>query len=221
MKQAYTQLRIPKGYTLPEATHIYMPKKEFCDWLVDCAKKETTLKFGRIVTQHIGGPGVLHFPTSSQLPSICFECLYPKVGGTDIPMPEEEEKEINQYFGYDLSLLFSYSCEHGEGSESERIYFEDLLNGIGMYVDCFPEMLTDGVPEELKHPSHHQHKIKKSLCVSPKIIEKREDGNITPHFRRGHFRALMSPVFTHKQFQTIFISETFVKGKATTVQEIK
>jgi hypothetical protein len=218
MKQAYTQLQIPKGYTLGEAVHIYIPEKEFCNWLVECAKKETTLKYGRLVQKSIGGkPGVLHFPTSAKLPSICFECLHPLDSNGKDPMPEDVEKEINKHFGHDCALLFSYSAEHQNGSENERLYFENLLNGLGMYLDCFPEMMREGVPEELKHPAHHQHKIRKTLCISSKIMEKRNGNNITPHFRCGHFRVLISPVFTHKRFQTIFVHETFVKGKAVTV----
>ncbi len=216
MKQAYTQMRVPKDYVIDnKSTHIYMPSREFCDWLVGCVKEDIGFKYGIIVQQSIGrASGVFHFPTSSKLPSACFNVL-------STTATEKEQREINAYFGHTVSYLLAYSIDYQIDSEETRMYFENLISGLGMYIDCFPEMLTDGVPEELKHPSHHQHKIKKTLCISPKIAEKREDGNITPHFRRGHFRVLMSPVFTHKQFQTIFISETFVKGKAATVQEIK
>jgi hypothetical protein len=86
-----------------------------------------------------------------------------------------------------------------------------------MYIGCFPETLIDGLPVDLKHPSHHHHKDVFTLGISPKVRLGGTHDSPTPHFRIGHFRVLRSERFTHKRFQTVFVHETFVRGKASTV----
>lgn len=98
--------------------------------------------------------------------------------------------------------------------EDKASWFIRFVVGIGMYIGCFPEQMIDGIPEDLKHPSHHNNRINKTIKISPKIIER--DGP-RPHYRSGHFRLLSSDFYKNKKGQVIFIHGTFVKGKVKTI----
>jgi len=53
--------------------------------------------------------------------------------------------------------------------------------------------------------------------ISPKVREHTERGEVSAHFRKGHFRTLRSERFTHKRWKAVFVKATFVKGEALTI----
>lgn len=93
----------------------------------------------------------------------------------------------------------------------------DLVLGVGLYVKCFPQALKEGFPDFAKHPAHYKGEKCASVSSVPEIIER---SGPVPHFRHGHFRVLSSARYTNKRYQVVFVSETFVKGKVKTVEEI-
>lgn len=108
--------------------------------------------------------------------------------------------------------------------ECQREYekFWKLVLGTGMYISCFPEVVKFGPPDDLKHPAHHQYCEPITIGISENIKERASLGGShsspTAHFRKGHFRILRSDKFTHKRFQSVFVSETFVnRDKSLTV----
>lgn len=95
--------------------------------------------------------------------------------------------------------------------------FRLAINTIA-YMNCFPDCVTDGVPNNLFEKSV----IKADRNVTIELSEKiKEIGNSPtskiPHFRKGHFRFLRSDYFAKKKGQMVFVGETMVKGKAKTV----
>lgn len=85
------------------------------------------------------------------------------------------------------------------------------------YIQAFPEMVSPGIPNNLKNPNWYRKTQNRTVKVSPVLIDR--NGPI-PHYRIGHFRFLSSPRFTHKQGKTIFVHGCFVKGQAETVSNI-
>lgn len=92
-----------------------------------------------------------------------------------------------------------------------------LVFGLSLYIRCFPEAVKEGFPEFAKHPAHFKGEKCHAVRTVPQIMER--DGPV-PHFRNGHFRFLASERFTKKRWQTIFVSESFIKGKAKTIVEV-
>jgi len=93
-----------------------------------------------------------------------------------------------------------------------------LIFGMGLYTACFPHAVRDGLPEDIRFPQHHKKDKKKTLVAVPEVQVER--GSPRPHFRVGHFRYLKSDRYTHKRGQWVFVKQTFVKGRAKTVEEV-
>lgn len=87
-----------------------------------------------------------------------------------------------------------------------------FMDGLFLYVNCFPDCLKDGVPEDLKHAPRYSGETVQHLSASPDI---QQGGNcVTPHFRSGHFRKLTAAKWTNKRGKIVFVKECFVKGIA-------
>lgn len=202
---------------LKDCVHLFIKDESFLDWLVSCAP---TLEDGspEAVLEMTGGEVcVLHFPTASKYRCLAF-----------------------QYFGYTAksdnvpSMLITFS-RIGASAPFSCVCFDmalwpvavdfgpltithvRLLNALGLYLACFPEMLRAGPPDDVKHPSHHQYAVSKTVGISPKVLEHTERGEVSAHFRKGHFRTLRSERFTHKRWKAVFVKATFVKGEALTI----
>jgi hypothetical protein len=95
--------------------------------------------------------------------------------------------------------------------------FRLAINTIA-YMNCFPECVAEGVPNNLFEKSVGKSDRNVTFQLSEKI---KDIGNSStskiPHFRKGHFRLLQSDYFAKKKGQLVFVGETMVKGKAKTV----
>jgi hypothetical protein len=135
----------------------------------------------------------------------------------------------NNNGGYEESFFVDPLCEKSKmdlrsnifseiPSDENGSWFVRFIIGIGMYMSALPEQVKDGIPEDLKHPSHYKHIISKTITMSEKYIDR---SGPCPHFRRGHFRVLRSERFKNKRWQVIFIEAMCIKGyKAKTVVSI-
>lgn len=79
------------------------------------------------------------------------------------------------------------------------------------YINAFPECLIDKKPEGVVLQYSFKNK-KISLKTTPQFKEFENEINVTPHFRRGHFRRLESDRFVNKKGQIVFVKPTIVKG---------
>ncbi len=196
------------------AKHYFVGDESFMDWILDCTP---TLEDG--IPQVIGEltkykPSVMHFPTSSKYKTLAFKVS-----------PRGKERD-----DCSVDIVFSHigpkGGSHGRAIFQDTKFFEPgnpilihsrLIAGLGMYVSCFPDMLVPGIPLDLKHPSHHKYEDVTSIGVSPKVRVHTEHGEVTPHFRRGHFRVLRSEHFKNKRHQVVFVRQCFVKGEVATI----
>lgn len=134
----------------------------------------------------------------------------------------------------DGSLELYYSLGQNGGIMSDKFYvdvlnkkdqislthskiFRLVINTIA-YMNCFPECVADGVPNNLFDRGEDKSARNLTFQLSEKIKET-ENSPISkiPHFRKGHFRLLQSDYFANKKGQLVFVTETMVKGKAKTV----
>lgn len=216
----------------PSTMHVYMPDKAFCDWLVSCVKKLEWdhVEFAFECLSRCE-PVILHFPCGEGQFSIAASMLVRKH-----LTEERNERALVIEASHDRGGWWMFlkdgvndltELEHEAGTDlfGNKTLNRDsivrsilLFAGLGMYCECFPEMLKKGLPESLKHPSHHQFECLANLEVSPKVCHGGTHASPMAHYRTGHFRTLRSERFTHKRFQVVFVKETFVcRDKAETV----
>jgi hypothetical protein len=201
--------------------HFFISDEAFLDWLVECVPKIDGGSPESLIEMTGDRPAIIHFPTSSKYVTMMFYMRknwnepFANVARntvTSIMMTFSRGNRRN----FD-GLCMAFSCEHSAVLDGARLDHVRLVVGIGMYLSCFPEMLKDGPPDDVKHPSHHQYGSIKTIGISPHVRIHTERGKITPHFRRGHFRVLRSEAFTKKRFQVVFVKQCFVKGEAATI----
>lgn len=143
-------------------------------------------------------------------------------------------------YAFSLSLFDDKSIElyfsHGEknGGLTDKLYsdlnkkqdsksieiskmFRLAINTIA-YMKCFPECVTEGVPEITGNKTELVSQKNITFGITEKITDPIGIPNSRiPHFRKGFFRMLRSDYFTNKRGQLIYVHETMVKGKAKTI----
>ena len=227
-------------------THLYLPGREFCDWLVNATTVVSldTIKVvmdeidmsnrypgismpSELVGQSVYNPVVLHFPADAKIASFMLSYLPDRkrlCASDDNREPPALLVSSNNHSGEVSSIIHSMQPT-GTADDIDYIeYRTRLVCGLGMYTNCFPEAKIPGVPEDLKHPAHHKY----AGCTTIQVVSRIRGGgtHASPmgHFRQGHFRTLTSARYTKKRFQVIWIDQTFVNGKAETIlstEEVK
>ena len=200
-----------------KCVHLFVREESFLDWLVECSPTLNDGSPDAMREMAAGKICVFHFPTKSKYK--CMACLYQD------PCEENGNKTsllitFTQAGGGPDDLLgcsIHYSNDDHTAMSCFAKTHGRLLNALGLYLSCFPEMLKRGAPDDVKHPSHHQYQESKTIEVSPQVMERGERGEVTAHFRIGHFRTLQSSRYTHKRFQVVFVKACFVNGEALTV----
>lgn len=94
----------------------------------------------------------------------------------------------------------------------------DLVFGLCLYIKCFPHAVRYGFPDCAKHPAHYKGERCALVSAVPEVEER---NGPTPHFRTGHFRCYVDDRYTKMRGQVQWIEDTFVKGRAKTVEEVE
>ncbi len=186
-----------------DCTNIFIDSIELYNFLktMEVRIDETQLEIVKHqIENNIERSGIIFFPDNS-VPCICysFVCF-------------DNDGLLGCYITdgtWDTYLKFLSEGKAINDWPEAKAFFNLLL-----YLDCFPDSIKNMPPDDVK--KQYAPYIKRCFTVKTdeKIIDR---SNITPHFRRGHFRVLRSEVFKKKRYQTIFVHSSFVKGKAKTV----
>jgi len=116
-----------------------------------------------------------------------------------------------------LTVFFANKNDDKGWDEVNRNNIKLALNFI-YYVLTFPDALIDGKPVEADRDTDHAFMPKRTLKVHPKIVASEEtieehDKQVrVTHFRKGHFRHLVSEWFKEKKGQWVFVHGAIVKG---------
>ena len=200
--------------------HFFVSDETFLDWLIDCVPTIESGSPEALIDMTGDRPAIIHFPTSSKYTTMLFymrknwnaafgSVKQDTLTSIFVTFSRGNKNKLN-------GCCMAFHSDHAAKIEKLKLKHLRLVAGIGMYLSCFPEMLIDGAPEDVKHPSYHQYETVKTIGVSPKV-KMDERGEVAPHFRRGHFRVLRSDKFTTKRFQVVFVRQCFVKGEAATI----
>lgn len=94
--------------------------------------------------------------------------------------------------------------------------FQLCINTI-LYMDCYPECIIEGVPDEWCDLKSKGRKIK--LSVSDDFKEIISTGGAKSHYMKGaYFMTFKNERYTKMRWQTKFIKPQFINGKAITVK---
>jgi hypothetical protein len=148
--------------------------------------------------------GVIHSKGAAR--SIIFQATYSAGGGVSLHITNGNEAVIIQH---------KIATQEMSRMKHER----NLVINLFMYLDCFPESIRNGTPDVCVQPYRLSTQSKQNfhIVTHESLLEK---GGPAPHFRRGHFRRLMSEHWTNKRGKTVFVRSAFVRGKAKTVEEV-
>jgi hypothetical protein len=203
------------------ATHLFLPEKPFCDWLVGCVRKLEPNHVGAL-EQAIGSHvGVLHFPTAHNLHSMAFMAPRESITYDDfdqpVNIPAHGALVATWGAGNNSCGMGALRLDRPVPPEvtDERLWYYKLVAGLGMYIGAFPDMMRHGPPQDLKHPSMHKYVEQATIGISPRVVNPHQGGtHASPdaHYRKGHFRVLRSAVFIKKRYQSVWVHEAFVKG---------
>ena len=195
--------------------HYYINSVELCKFLDSSVRNPSLMELQNLLPEDEKCPVIaIHFPNEYSNKSL-------------IVNPAPKIDESGNKIGY---CCFAYDSENswlmneknlGEyKSDFDTDYKRKIANfilGFAYYKHCFPEAIKYGFPENGKHPNHYREFNNITLSAVSDVIDNKK--GVTPHFRNGYFRFLQAECFTKKRFQTVFVSETFVKGKALTVTD--
>jgi hypothetical protein len=82
-------------------------------------------------------------------------------------------------------------------------------------MDAYPEMVVDAGQANI-HEIKHYHGSRNEIH-SNDVVREEARCSMSPHWRRGFFRLLLSEKFVHKKGQSVYVKGSFVKGKANDV----
>jgi len=210
----YAASMIEKEAKLGSCKHFFFKGDGMRDWLMKCAaplnSEKTSILFNNAPTKnHIHVlPFMFHFLGGNSPSYLC--AWVPQYGGAEpflfiLLGKNQPEPHLIRYIRNGTSI------ERYDGEVA-------VVSSALAYIQCFPDTVKDGIPDDLKHQNYYRKSLCKSIGTHHSLIQ---HNGPSPHYRVGHFRLLSSDKFVHKKGRIIFVHGTFVKGKAATVQEIK
>lgn len=166
--------------------------------------------YSNIKSEHVAYRFALHLPYEAD--------------GYAFSLSIEEDGSVELYFSQGENggrMSDKYFTELNKKNDEISLtilkMFRLAVNTIA-YMNCFPDCVAEGVPNNLFEKSVGKADRNITFQLSEKI---KDIGNSAtskiPHFRKGHFRLLLSDYFAKKKGQLVFVGETMVKGKAKTV----
>jgi hypothetical protein len=228
------ELNIVRG----RAVHVFMPDRDFCDWLVDCVK-EVTADNMEIVRRNMCDTlgvdytkvptAVVRFPTKAHVNTVSALPIHIPVQ-LDLGRlaPEHSLHMYSPGFGqFNMDVPGGYAdfvAKHGTAhipDEASRqiIWYVRLITGLSMYIDAFPDHVRPGIPDDIKHINHYKGVQGLHINTAPVRITHGTHSSPIGHFRSGHFRTLRSERYTKARGKTVFVRGSFVNGAAETVVE--
>ena len=204
--------------------HVFLRTPEFCEWLVSCAKTLDPELVPKIQGA-FPGTACLHFPVSLGKWAamirpggaealgflVCLSRESPFKGGGFLcnfdGRPADKAGAFRDLSSAEAALAIPESSVI-------RVWYQRLIAGLALYMECFPEQVKPGIPDDACNPNHFRRMRAVTLAPAPEITLR--DGPC-PHYRSGHFALLSAARYVNMRGKVVFRHGTFVKGRAETV----
>ena len=237
------------GVMTGSAGHVFLPDAAFADWLAGCvdpARLEPGM-FDALVSalpkepadpgygwykDYYGELGVIHIPGCAPF---AFGRSAAAAGvSMNLSMSMGEPARGQVPYKYTVTAV-SARPSAKDLADLRRLQWPEwhlrLLAGLSLYMDCFPEQIKPGVPNQgstggTGNMEGFDAGRSLTLGVSPKVRASASGasggGHASPtgHYRSGAFMRLTSPRYVKMRGQTIFRHGCFVNGKALTVDGV-
>ena len=168
----------------------------------------------------IPGGFAIHFPAYEHRRSIVVipRAVVPNIVKTqELKVPVFERALFVATDGEDIVLFAAgsggeYQLHYEPDSTESTHALNKLILGFSLYVDAFPETVTDAQDNDIHDANHYRGY--RAIVASNDIVESEVKRSVDPHWRIGHFHLLRSERFVHKKGQTVWTRGTYVKGYA-------
>lgn len=195
-----------------KAVHYYFAAdRPMVDWLIRDVEKDFDIGlFDLVKIWAVVRLAVLHFRTSCNVPSMAFGFGRVRENGKRafILMPSREA-DWNYACNFDDSAMIEFKTIPEPARSNVQ-----LACGLAVFCQVFPECVTDGIPEDVKHPSHHHLKNTKTICAPPQVLGGTHASPVG-HLRHAHKRKLKAARFLFQR--EIQIPACHVNGGAKTI----
>ena len=207
-------IRLQESAKSGNCVHYFFSGHNFYDWLGSCKTPMHEDEKGIFddMNTECSTPFMLHFQGGSSPAYLCSWVDshspltgHPWAGRTLF---------VSMGAGFHSYRFYPRGTDEGSNEDCDTALVRAVVFSAMAYVQAFPEMVVDGIPEDLRHGPRYRGRKCMRVGMSPSLILR--DGP-SPHYRMGHFRYLQSDRFKKMRGKTIFVHGTFVKGKAKTV----
>ena len=210
--------------------HYFLDSEELANFVEDCAKETN---YTDSMLDALPKQGII-YSLNKEYPCVLFKIMKtnPEQENSDrVVLVAGGINEINGIKGVNLWMTLTIEGENDVEGTSEAI--EDrmdqemsqkekklqkkqlrLFMGACLYINCFPEAVSDGFPDFAKHPAHYRKRKCVGITSVPQVIDR--SGPI-PHHRKGYYRHYKDPRFTNMMGKTQWIEGCNVKGTSKTV----
>jgi hypothetical protein len=209
-----------------EFMHIFFLDKELRDFLqkVSLSDIEGIKKY---LYENGKSKEIIYFKTQTQSKCVVYNFglhIPHETDGYAFCLSLEDGGTVELYFSHGVNggrisdkLYADLNKKDDEHSQTLANMFRLAINTIA-YMKCFPDCVTDGVPQDLLIRSENLSAKNVTFQTSEKVkAVGTSQVSKMPHFRKGYFRVLRSDYYVHKKGEIIFTPETMVKGSAKTV----
>lgn len=190
--------------------HYFFAEETFLTWLQKCKTKYTNEMSQFFYESYKTKPIMFHFRGGN---SEVYLIKFLTHADMETLFPEAIPPDSHRAFLFVSTNKGSYILWPDTDNLSDTDA-EQIISGALAYIQCFPEMVANGIPDDLNNVNHYRKVQCNHIKMAPRLIER--DG-VSPHYRTGHFRLLSSDRFVNKKGQIVFVTGSFVKGKAKTV----
>jgi hypothetical protein len=222
-----TELNLLEG---KKSINFFFTDIKFCKWLASCVVNQVPSDVVDEFHKKYAPICLFHFPENAEFtsfmvtPITAVDSQY--LASKKIILHREASFDAVYYFNeqdnacYDVKK-FDHQSNEWEGVTTE----EDKSNnkkhfriyaGLCLYLECFPDMVKDGIPFDFDMAFDYNMSEPKTIEVSDRVTYTEHDSPCA-HYRNGHFRTLRSERFVNKRYQVVFVHGCFVKGEAKTV----
>ena len=120
--------------------------------------------------------------------------------------------------GFEISTdSYKYFQKTNDKNAKIKVKMFQLCINTVLYMDCYPECIFEGVPDEISSKEYKDRNFQ--LSVSKDFEEIISSGGVkSPHMRGAYFMTFKDKRYTKMRGKSVMVKAKFIKGEAITVE---